>query len=60
MQIPYKNLGRSSIVLETQGILSEKLKLLTSSKYHRIFHIFPTYQCLLKNVRDFFVGVFFI
>ena len=44
------------------AVLSEKLKTLTSSNYHRvsyilaeILHTFPTLQCLEKPVWDFFV-----
>ena len=50
-----------SIFFKKQEILSEKSKTLTSSNYHRvkflaeILYTFPTYQCLKKDVQDFFV-----
>ena len=52
---------QSSIVFEKPGILSEKLKTLTSSNYWRaeyffaeIFCTFPNYQCLQEGWSGFF------
>ena len=57
MENPMKKFRQNSIVFEKPGTLSEKLKTLTSSNYHRvkyffieILHAFPTYQCLRKGV----------
>ena len=36
MKNPIKKFRQSSIVFEKPGILSEKLKTLTSSNYHRV------------------------
>ena len=61
-KVPYKTL-QSSIIFEKRGILSKKLKTLTSSNFLdfnifvKILHTFPTYQCLQKGVRDFFYFV---
>ena len=60
MQNPIQKFRQSAIVFEKLGILSEKLKTLTNSNYHRVdyfllkFCTFPTYQCLQKGVRDFY------
>ena len=58
MQNPIQKFSQSSIVFQKLGILFEKLKTLTSSKYQLIFveilNLFPTYQCLQKGVWDFF------
>ena len=62
MQNPILKFRQSSIVFETPGFLSEKLKTLTSFNYHRvqiffaeISHTCPTCQCLLKGVGIFFI-----
>ena len=62
MQNPIQRFRQSSIVFEKLDILSEKVKTLTSSNYHRVqyffaetSHTFPTYQCLQKGARDFFI-----
>ena len=62
MQNVIQKFRQNSIVFEKPGILSKKLKTLTSSNYHRVQdflpktpHTFPTYQCLQKSVRDFFL-----
>ena len=62
MQNPIQKFRQSSIVFEKPGILSENLKTLTSSNYHRVqyffaetSHTFPTYQCLQKGLRDSFL-----
>ena len=63
MQKFIQKFRQSSVVFEKPGILPEKLKTLTSSNYHSVLsicfaensHTFPTYQCLQKGVRDFFL-----
>ena len=64
MQNPIQKFRQSSIVFEKSGFLSEKLKTLTSSNYHRVLmffaetsHTFPFYQCLQRGVQDFFYFV---
>ena len=61
MQNPIQKFRQSSIVFEKPGILSENLKTLTSSNYPKVQYFFaetsdtfPTYQCLQKDVWDFF------
>ena len=61
MRNPIQKFNQSSIVFEKPGFLSEKLKTLTSSNYHRVqiffaetSQTFPTYQCLQKGDRDYF------
>ena len=53
---------QSYIVSEKPVILLEKLKTLTCSNYRRVeyfllqsLHTLPTYQCLQKGVRGFFL-----
>ena len=51
------------IAFEKPGILTENLKTLTSPNYPRVqyfLHTFPTYQCLQKDVRDFFYFVWIL
>ena len=62
MQNPIFKIRQSFIISKKSGHLSEKLKTLTSSNYHRelntfaeILHSFPTYKCLQKVVWDFFI-----
>ena len=62
MQNPIQKFRQSSIVFEKPCILPEKLNTLTSSNYHRVEYfllkfgtLFPTYQCLQKDVWDFFI-----
>ena len=62
MQNPTQRFRQSSsIVFKKPGVLSDKLKSLTSSNYHRvnifdgILHSFHTYQCLQNRVWDFFL-----
>ena len=64
MQNPIQKFRQSSIVFQKPGILPEKLKILASSNYHQtliifveILHTFPTYQCLQKDVWDFYYFV---
>ena len=40
MQNPMKKFRQNSIVFEKPGTLSEKLKTLTSSNYHRVKYFF--------------------
>ena len=55
MQNPIQKFRQSSVVFEKPGSLSENLKTLTSSNYPTETSLtFPTYQCLQKDVRDFF------
>ena len=55
MQNLIENFRRSSIVFEKLGIFSEKLKTLMSSNFAKILQTFPSYHCLQKCVRDFFI-----
>ena len=58
MQNLIEKFRKSSIVFEKPGILSEKLKTLTSSNYHSVENFllkFPTYQRFQKDVWDFFL-----
>ena len=62
MQNPIQQFTQSSIVFEKKGNLSEKLKTLTNSDYHRgqyffaeTSHTFPIYQCLQKVFRGLFL-----
>ena len=58
MQNLIEKFRKSSIVFEKPGILSEKLKTLTSSNYHSAENFllkFLTCQCLQKDVWDFFL-----
>ena len=62
MQNPTQRFRQSSsIVFKKPGVLSDKLKSLKSSNYHRvnifdgILHSFHTYQCLQNPVWDFFL-----
>ena len=63
MQNPIQNFRQSSIVFEKPGILSENLKTdqlqlpHSSIFFAETLHMFPTYQCLQKVVRDFFYFV---
>ena len=58
MDNPTQKFRQGSIVFDKPGILSQKLKTLTSSKYLIFFcwnlHMFPTYQCVQKGVQDLF------
>ena len=61
MQNTVQIFRQSSIVSEKPGILSEHLKILTSSNYPTVqyffaetLHTFFTYQCLQERVWDFF------
>ena len=59
MQKHIQKFRQSFTVFEKPGILSGKLKILTSSNYRKmnifanVLHTFPTYHCLLKGVQDF-------
>ena len=62
MQNIIQKFRQSSIVFEKPGILSENLKILTSSNYPTVqyffaetSHTFSTYQCLQKGVWDFLI-----
>ena len=59
MQNIIQKFRQSSILFEKPGILSENLKILTSSNYPTVqyffaetSHMFSTYQCLQKDVWD--------
>ena len=60
MQSTIQKFRQRSIVFEKSGVLSENLKTLTSSNYPTVHffaetsHTFTTYQCLEKDVWDFF------
>ena len=63
MQNPTQEFRQSSIVFEKPGILSGKMKTLNELQlpqswiiFAKILHIFPTYQCLQKGDRDFFIS----
>ena len=60
MQNPIQKFRQpSKIVFENSGILSEKLKTLTTSIiFVEILHTFSTYQCLQKGVQDLFYFVY--
>ena len=67
MQNPLQKFRQSSIAFEKPGILSENMKILTSSNYSTIqyffpetLHAFPTYQCRQKGVWDFFYFVYIL
>ena len=59
MESPIEKFRQSSIVFEKPGILSERLKILTRSRYRvliflvEILHLFLTYQCRKKGLWDF-------
>ena len=62
MQNSKQKFKQSSIVFEKPGILSENLKALISSNYATVQYFFAetsrtfsTYQCLQKDVWDFFI-----
>ena len=62
MQNPIQKFKQSSIVLEKPGISYENLKTVMSSNYRPVqyffaetSHTFTTYQCLQKEVWDFFI-----
>ena len=61
MHNPTQKFRQGSMIFEEPGILSEKVKLLTSSNYLILFfwnlHIFPTYQCVQKGVQNLFYFV---
>ena len=61
MQNPIQKFKQSSLVFEKPGILFENLKTFdepqlpdSSIFFAETSHMFPTYQCLQKGVRDFF------
>ena len=56
MQNSIQKFRQSSIVFEKPGILSESLKTFTSFNYPaaETSHTFSTYQCLSKDMWDFF------
>ena len=62
MQNPIQKLRQSSIFFEKPGFLSEKLKNLTSSNYHRVqCFLLKLHTCvLLTNVYKSVFGIFFI
>ena len=62
MQNPTQKFRQSSIVLETQGILYENLKTLTSSNYPAVpdFLLKLRTRFLLTNVYKIVCGVFLI
>ena len=50
MQNPITKFGRSSIISEKPGYLTEKLKTLTSSNYHRVkYFLLKPCTCFLLN-----------
>ena len=62
MQNPIQKFRESSTVFEKPGILSEKLKTLSSSNYHKvtyffaeIVHTYPTYQYLQNGMFAIFI-----
>ena len=62
MQNLIQKFRQSAIVFKKPGILSKRLKTLTSSNYPTVqyffvetLHTFPTYQCLQNSVWDFFL-----
>ena len=62
MQNPIQEFRQSFTVFEKPGILSEKLKTLTSSNYHKVeyfLHKFCT-RFLLNNVYKRVFGIFVI
>ena len=62
MQNPIQKFRQKSIHFEKSGILSKKLKTLTSSNYHRIdYFLLKLRTCLLlTNVYKRVLGIFFI
>ena len=62
MQNPIQKFRESSIVFEKPGILSEKLKILTSSNYPTVqyFLLKLRTRFLLTNVYKSVCGIFFI
>ena len=64
MQNTIQKFSQIFIIFEKPGILSENLKILTTSNYPTLHyfllktsHTFPTYQYLQKGVWDFFYFV---
>ena len=62
MQDPYKNLGKALLFSRNQVFLSEKLKTLTSSNYHRVQYFLLKFRTrfLLTNIYKKLLGIFFI
>ena len=62
MQNPIKKFRQSSIVFEKPSFLSEKLKTLTSSNYHRVQYLLLKLRTrfLLTNVYKWVSGIFSI
>ena len=61
----YKYLDKALLIFKKTSILFENLKTLTSSNcptvqyfFAETSHMFPTYQCLQKDVWDFFKVLF--
>ena len=62
MQNPIQKFRQTSIVLEKPGILSEKLKILTSSNYRRLYYFLFKFCTRFLHTRVYkrVFGIFFI
>ena len=60
MQNPIPKLRQSSIISKKPGLLSEKLKTLTSSNYHRVYDFFDEIctRFLFSNIYKSVCGIF--